>query len=379
MTQGCDLKGRQKLFLLHLGTAASCCRAYSDPISQYKNLNDLISQWNHERDCINQGIQVSNCETCWKAESQGSTSYRQLNQGNDTDAIELFLDNACNQMCSYCSPKFSSEWENSITKHGNFKGVSKATNKNFEITKADLDHDFWIDQLHQYIQQQPPNSVAIKLLGGEPLMQFKNLQRLLEFNSQRIRQLRINTNLNPPNNKFLLWLLDNVPHDRMFFDISLDTRPEFNHIPRAGFDQAKFHENLELIRAHGIGYCLLGVVSVLSVFDLANYCSWAKQHQHPLNLLSLNNPACLSPELIPDHFKQRIDLAEVPDHVQELMKVRNSNKIDIKLFEQYNYLTEYFHRAGIEPAQTDNQLFVEYWHWLHERFYENSVGIRSTS
>lgn len=56
-----------------------------------------------------------------------------------------------------------------------------------------------------------------------------------------------------------------------------------------------------------------------------------------------------------------------------------SDKQKSKEHQEYNYLTEYFHRAGIEPTQTDNQLFVEYWHWLHERFYENSVGIRSTS
>ena len=367
MTKSCDLKGRQKLFFLHLGTATSCCRAYSESLTAYGNLAQLTDHWDQERTQLAQGKEIASCNVCWKDEAQGNISYRQLHVDKTNDQIHLSFDNTCNQMCSYCSPKFSSEWENNISKHGLFPKVSRSTNQNFEINPRTVDYQHWTDQIHQYIQQQPINTISVKLLGGEPLMQIKHLQKLMEFNSSRIKQLRINTNLNPPNNKFLIWLLDHIPADRLAFDISLDATPEFNHVPRAGFDQHKFLENLELIQKYQIPYKFLSVVSVLSIFDLRNFFNWTRLNQHPVECYSLNNPDCLDARLIPNHFKQQIDAVGLPNLVQDILKLSKIS-VDIKLFEQYNYLTEYFRRTNIDPTQTSNWLFGQYWNWLTERF-----------
>ena len=365
MTKSCDLKGRQKLFFLHLGTTTSCCKSYSEPLAAYKDFDRLTAHWNQEKNQLDQGTEIASCNVCWKHEAQGHQSYRQLKLDNVGDRIELSFDNTCNHMCSYCSPKFSSEWENNISKHGLFAKVSQSTNQNFEIKSNTVDHQHWIDQIHQYIQQQPDNTVSVKLLGGEPLMQIKHLQKLVEFNSDRIRQLRINTNLNPPNNKFLTWLLEHVPSDRLYFDISLDATPGFNHVPRAGFDQHKFLQNLELIQRYQVPYEFISVVSVLSIFDLPNFCNWLGNQV--VEFLPLNNPDCLDAWLVPDQFKQQIDPTGLPVLVQDILQSTKIS-VDVKLFEQYNYLTEYFRRTHIDPAQTSNQLFGEYWKWLTERF-----------
>jgi len=367
LTKSCDLKGRQQLFFLQLGTTASCCKAYSEPLTDFKNFQQLEQHWKQEQQALDQGIEISSCSVCWKNETNGQPSYRQLKLGEVGNQIELYLDNACNQMCGYCSPKFSSEWENSILSHGNFPKVSSTVNQNFKININKIDQQFWIDQIHQHIQQQPPNTVSIKLLGGEPLMQIKNLQRLVEFNVDKIRQLRINTNLNPPNNKFLIWLLDHVPADKMWFDISLDATPKFNHVPRAGFDSNKFLENLALLRQYKIPYKFLAVVSVLNLFDIPNFVSWTSANDHSLEFCPLNNPDCLDARLIPDQFKQQIDPTGLPILVQSILQF-SKKSVDIKLFEQYNYLTEYFRRTHIDPTQTSNQLFGQYWKWLTERF-----------
>lgn len=367
MIKSCDLKGRQKLFFLQLGTATSCCRAYSESLTAHINLAQLTDHWNQERTQLAQGKEIASCNVCWKDEAQGNISFRQLHVDRTNDQIELYFDNVCNHMCSYCSPKFSSEWENSIVKDGVFPKVSRSTNQNFEINPRTIDYEHWTDQIHQYIQQQPINTVSVKLLGGEPLMQIKHLQKLVEFNSSRIKQLRINTNLNPPNNKFLIWLLDHVPADRLAFDISLDATPDFNHVPRAGFDQHKFLANLELVQKNQISYRLLSVVSVLSIFDLPNFFNWTKLNQHKTIWSPLNNPDCLDARLIPNQFKQQIDPTGLPNLVQDILKPSDIS-VDIKLFEQYNYLTEYFRRTHIDPAQTSNPLFGQYWKWLTERF-----------
>lgn len=367
MTKSCDLKGRQKLFFLQLGTTASCCKAYSEPLTDFKNFQQLEQHWKQEQLALDQGTEIASCSVCWKNESNGQPSYRQLNISKGSDQIELYLDNACNQMCGYCNPKFSSEWENSILTYGNFPKVSSTVNQNFKINSNNIDQQFWIDQIHQYIQQQPANTVSVKLLGGEPLMQIKNLQRLVEFNSNKIRQLRINTNLNPPNNRFLIWLLDHVPAEKLWFDISLDATPEFNHVSRAGFDSNKFLENLALLQKYKIPYKFLAVVSVLNLFDIPNFVSWTSANGHSLEFCPLNNPDCLDARLIPDQFKQQIDPTGLPILVQSILQF-SKKSVDIKLFEQYNYLTEYFRRTHINPTQTSNLLFDQYWKWLTERF-----------
>ena len=367
MTKSCSLKGRQKLFFLQLGTVTSCCRAYSESLTNYTDVAQLTTHWNQEREQLDQGTEIASCNVCWKDEAQGNISFRQLHVERTNDQIELYFDNLCNHMCSYCSPKFSSEWENSIIKDGVFPNVSRSTNQNFEINPRTVDYQYWTDQIHQYIQQQPIDTVSIKLLGGEPLMQIKHLQKLVEFNSDRIKQLRINTNLNPPNNKFLTWLLDHVPADRLMFDISLDATPQFNHVPRAGFDQHKFLTNLELIQKNQIPYKILSVVSVLSIFDSRNFFNWAQLNQHKVAWGVLNNPDCLDARLIPDQFKHQIDPTGLPELVQDILKPSKIS-VDIKLFEQYNYLTEYFRRTNIDPAQTSNWMFGQYWNWLTERF-----------
>jgi sulfatase maturation enzyme AslB (radical SAM superfamily) len=336
-------------------------------LTAYKDLNQLIEHWNQESEQLTQGTEVASCNVCWQNETKGHQSYRQLKIGGTGEQIELYIDNACNQMCSYCSPKFSSTWENNIVEHGMFSKVSRAVNENFKTVPITINYEFWINQIHQYIQQQPAHTVTVKLLGGEPLMQIKHLQTLLEFNSDRIKQLRINTNLNPPNNKFLTWTLNHVPANRLHFDISLDATPEFNHIPRAGFDQHKFLKNLELVQKYQVSYNFLSVVSVLNIFDFPNFFSWTKLNQHIVECRPLNNPDCLDAQLIPNQFKHQIDPAGLPDWVQDILKPSNI-LVDIKLFEQYNYLTEYFRRTHTDPAQTSNQLFGQYWNWLTERF-----------
>ncbi len=367
MTKACSLKGQQKLFFLQLGTVASCCKAYSEPLASYRNIDQLVQHWAQEKVALSEGQQLPGCTFCWQRESQGQQSYRQLKVHETFNQLELYLDNTCNQMCSYCSPKFSSSWENSIAEQGMFENVSEAAKQNLEISPVVVDQQHWLDQVYQYIQQQPDNSVVLKLLGGEPLMQIRHLQKLLELDNSKIRQLRITTNLNPPNNKFLTWLLEHVPVNRLHFDVSLDATPEFNHVPRAGFDQQRFLENLQLLQDHKVSYKFLSVVSVLSIFDLPNFLAWGGTNQHRIELLPINNPQCLDPKLIPDSFKSQINCDNLPVFVQDILKPHVA-EVDLKLFEQYNYLLEYFKRTQINPEKTSNQLFTQYWNALSKKF-----------
>ena len=371
------------MFRLNLNQAASCCRAYSETLDDTKTLDYYIDHWQQESDQLDQGQEIVSCEICWKKENVGLESYRQQTLGRVyagkpgelprldqfSNTIEIYINNLCNQMCSYCSPKFSSEWEKSIANDGMFTKVSTTIKNNLLLENTSVtNQEHWLKEIERYISTQPDNSVELKLLGGEPLMQMSNIRRLLEINSNKIELLSIHTNLNPPTSRFLQWILENFPIEKLKVNISIDSTPEYNHIPRAGFDQTKFRNNLALLEKYKVNFNFASVISTLSIFDIANFFTFIKQYGYPTMFEKINNPDCLDPIYLPGEFKQRIlnTQAELPDRAIEIL-TRHTETVDLKLFEQYNYLKQYFDRTGIDPTATPNALFNEYWTWLSNK------------
>lgn len=367
----CSLKAQQKVFLLNQLKANSCCRSQATDLHLSTSVATLVQNWQQEKDLLSQGVQVESCEVCWQDEKNNISSYRQL-QGQTVrpNEIQLSLSNACNHMCSYCSPKYSSTWQKNISDQGNFIKISESAKKNLELLpKQTLDQDFWLHQIQQNIQSESDNSVDLTLLGGEPLMQIDSLKQMLALNNSKISKLNVITSLAPPNNKFLLWILKNISRHKLYFYISLDSAPDANHIPRAGFNATAFKENLDLLISHQVNFEFQAVFSVLNFFALPEYCQWLDSIQGKWTLHRLYNPDCLDPGWIPDQFvmstRQKLQHYSVPDFVNQSHD-RNT-LVDLKLKEQYNYLTQYFERTGTD-VNTKNSEFNQYWAWLEERF-----------
>ena len=115
--------------------------------------------------------------------------------------------------------------------------------------------------------------------------------------------------------------------------------------------------------------CRFGsVISVTSIFDIANFCKFLDQTGYSTSFDQLNNPDCLDPIYLPWEFKQRIlnTRVELPNLVKEILTTQTKS-VDLKLFEQYNYLKQYFGRTKIDPTATPNALFNEYWTWLSNK------------
>jgi organic radical activating enzyme len=365
----CGRKGTQKSFFLQQNKISSCCRAVAQPADLALGLQGYLEHWRRESQQLDAGVEISGCEHCWIQERQGKESYR--HSGTDENLIELYLSNLCNQMCSYCGPKFSSTWQQNLDEMGMFQNISLTAKTNLQAAIASPDQDLWIDQISEYINTCEDRSVAVKLLGGEPLMQQRNLQRLLSLSSKKIKRLAVHTNLNPPTDKFLKWLLANIDTDILHFVISLDATPQYNNWPRARFDQDQFEKNLALICANQIKPMLTSVVSVLSVFDLPNFLSWTQAKQFDQVFRKLFNPDCLDPTLIPREFRQqiwnKIESTHVPNIIKEIL-LSDTVKDPLLLYEQYQYLSQYFQRNDLDPDTWDNELFGQYWSWLTQNY-----------
>lgn len=366
-TLSCRLKAKQKVFWLHENSAASCCSSFGVDLSDFDTLDQLHQHWFAEQRDLDHGIEIPSCTICWRNEHQGLTSFRTQGSIHGSNWIELIFSNLCNQQCSYCGPRFSSEWSRSLDTLGPFTGISGSAQQHLRPSSSTgHNSQAWLEQLTEYLDQQPKESVTLKILGGEPLMQIRSLRTWLSLNLSSIGQLRINTNLNPPSNRFLRWLLASVSPAKLVFDISLDAHPAVNHIARAGFNQHRFENNLNMLKTQGFSYKFLTVISVLNVFDLADFTHWANAHEHDLHLSTINNPACLSPAILPDHWKSQITAAKIPPMAQDVLAT-TVPQLDLRLREQYNYLKQYFDRTGTQPENTDSK-FVPYWQWLQERF-----------
>jgi len=379
-SKSCDLKGRQKIFVLHQNLTSSCCMAHPILLDSTKPLAFYENLWQDESRQLDAGIEIDGCKHCWMDEHNGRQSYRQLLSVNHPavdkqfNLIEIWLSNLCNQMCSYCSPKYSSEWQSTIKQHGAFTGIRASSKLNLQPIVEQSDHsEYWLDQIENHVNSCEDNSVIIKLLGGEPLLQIRNLEKLLTFNLDKIKELHITTNLNPPNNKFLVWLLDNFPLDKLVMDVSLDATPEYNQYPRGIFNADAFNENVELLKSRGVNFKFLAAVSVLSLFDLPNFLQWRNQNQYRVDFHKLNNPECLTPELIPYATRQaiwnQIENLDPPQFIKEtLFYVDDTKMVDLKLIEQYNYLSQYFDRLHMDPRLCTNLQLVEYWNWLESNY-----------
>ena len=364
ITKACNLKGVQQVFRLDQAKATSCCRATPTSINN-TTLAELTTTWHHEAQLLAQGQKLPSCQVCWDKEDQGITSYRQQHSEFQGTQIELDLSNLCNHMCAYCSPKFSSKWQESIQQHGTFVNVSKTAKSNLEIIEQTTDYNDWMSQIETYVAGHPANSVRLNLLGGEPLMQHGSLGSAVDMMMPAVKQLVITTNLNPPTSKFLDQLLDTFPAEKLTFNISIDTVPEFNHVPRSGFDQQRFENNLNKLISQGVTHRFLSVVSILSVFDLESFLSWSPAQ---VVMHQLNNPSCLDINIVPDeHRKMLLDSlpGTEPAWIREVLS-QPVEAIDLKLQEQYNYLTQYFSRTN--TTVPDNMKFSQHWNWLQQRF-----------
>lgn len=359
----CILKGVQQVFLLNQSKATSCCRATPTSIND-TTVEELTNTWQHEARLLAQGQRLSSCQICWDKEDQGITSYRQQAVSQAVQ-VELDLSNLCNHMCAYCSPKFSSKWQQSIQQYGEFVNISKTAKNNLAIIEQNTDCSGWLSQIEQHVASHPPDSVVLNLIGGEPLMQYHSLSNAVNMMMPAIKQLSITTNLNPPTSKFLDQLLDTWPAEKLTFSISIDAIPEFNHVPRSGFDQQRFESNLNKLISRGVHYKFLSVVSILNVFDLKTFLSWSPSQ---VVMHQLNNPSCLDINILPDEQRKiLLDSLTGAEPVWIRQALANPVKaVDLKLQEQYNYLTQYFSRTN--TVVPDNMKFAQYWNWLEHRF-----------
>ena len=149
------------------GEIAFCCKS-QNPFPMDAGVEKL----NEVKTALDNGIKHKHCSFCWKQESLGIKSWRQI--GNELEFkyknIELYLDNTCDQACIYCSPKYSTSWAQEIKQNPFTQDFVNA--EAYDVGKEKYDH---LPSILSYIEEigksTPETRPAfINILGGEPLL-----------------------------------------------------------------------------------------------------------------------------------------------------------------------------------------------------------------
>jgi organic radical activating enzyme len=144
------------------------------------------------------------CSYCWNMEDLDRLSDRHYRSGEPWAAVdfeqiknstgdeedvipsyvEVNFNNACNLKCSYCSPQFSSSWQQEVERHGAFPTlVPHNAAEHFSGHRKPIparDHNPYVEAFWTWWPTLYPELKHFRMTGGEPLMD-RNTYRVFDY------------------------------------------------------------------------------------------------------------------------------------------------------------------------------------------------------
>ena len=150
------------------------------------------------------GEKPAECQYCWNMENQAKLSDRHYRSGEpwaavdfekiknstgDEDDIipsyvEVNFNHACNLKCSYCSPQFSSSWQDEVDRHGAYP-TSQPHNAPTHFTGSRKpiparEYNPYVEAFWKWWPELYPQLEHFRMTGGEPLMD-RNTYRVFDY------------------------------------------------------------------------------------------------------------------------------------------------------------------------------------------------------
>jgi hypothetical protein len=262
----CQSKWTWSTIYLNQLSTASCHRVNPVPFSleDFDNFHNLPKKLQDRQLMLRGEWPTGGCEYCKNIEDAGGWSDRQHNleirnltpPELEIDAtaisvtpriLEIFAQNTCNLMCTYCNSNLSSKIEQENNKFGNFdyQGVNIPVTSVPTITKE------YFEKFMSWLEKNILILKRLHLLGGETLIQHELMSRVLniiEHNPNPDLQFCIFSNLNVPNKAWDLYIpriqdLQNRKHIQVFdLTASIDCWGEEAQYARSGLNLDKFEE-----------------------------------------------------------------------------------------------------------------------------------------
>jgi organic radical activating enzyme len=156
-----------------------------------------------QRKLMLDGVRPQECGYCWAMEDNGKLSDRHYRSGEPWAAkdfgkivsaewnddvipsyVEVNFNHACNLKCSYCSPQFSSSWQQEVDQWGGYptstthNDPGHFTGRNRPIPVRE--NNPYVDAFWDWWPTLYPELEHFRMTGGEPLLD-KNTYRVFDY------------------------------------------------------------------------------------------------------------------------------------------------------------------------------------------------------
>ena len=320
MTGKTDYYCNQKFWWLNVDLTRkqqySCCAATPTDINfdwLSKNPGQLFNTplLQLERRAMLDGRPVSSCwDTCFKAESQGLTSRRLLENGQvqthtniqaTPTLVNVVLGSTCNLTCVYCCKQYSSAWLRDIEEHGPYFDTNRfkifpndQTKKHLDI-RSEADYNLLLDELSLL----SPDTIHIS--GGEPFL-YNNLSKLVS--ESKAKEIKINTGLGVDETRFENQISKLKDLDHVEILISGETVGSLYELVRYGNTFKRFERNLQTVRDSGLKFRFVSVISNLTVIGIQEF--YQRYQDCEFYFLICGDPDFLAPNVLDDATKDLI-------------------------------------------------------------------------
>jgi len=233
----CLAKWKQVSLHLPTGLNNSCYHPplHRIPIEDITRSPSALHNTTHKKEqrrLMLNGKRPSECSYCWNMEDLGNLSDRFYRSGEPWAAkdfgkivsaewtdninpsyVEVNFNHACNLKCSYCSPQFSSSWQDEIDRFGAYPTSTPHNapehfvghNKPIPVREDNP----YVDAFWKWWPELYPELEHFRMTGGEPLMD-KNTYKVFDYV------------LENPNPKLHLNVTSNFSVEQRLFDRYLD-------------------------------------------------------------------------------------------------------------------------------------------------------------
>jgi len=143
------------------------------------------------------------CSYCWTQEDLGNLSDRHyrsgepwaaehfetiMNSTGDEDPVpsyvEVNFNHACNLTCSYCSPQFSSSWDDEVRRFGGYPTSTTHNDPSHFVGRRrpipHREHNPFVEAFWEWWPSLYPKLKHFRMTGGEPLMD-RNTYRVFDY------------------------------------------------------------------------------------------------------------------------------------------------------------------------------------------------------
>jgi len=150
-----------------------------------------------------QNQRPSECSYCWSAEDNGHMSDRHYRSSEPWAAsdynmirnstgqedwvpsyVEVNFSNVCNLKCSYCSPQFSSSWQQETDRWGAYPTSNRHNDPAYFVGSRkpipNREHNPYVEAFWQWWPELYPKLKHFRMTGGEPLMDH-NTYRVFDY------------------------------------------------------------------------------------------------------------------------------------------------------------------------------------------------------